>query len=246
MTCSRVEKAARNNARWCDTVCRAHGTPGEFHNALWFNRHPVPRFYPNVVTLTPDGAATQLGEIHALVATNLPGSWGVKDSFCSLDLTALGFQPAFEATWLWRTPSPPLPKLATPDLRWTYIPSEPELAKWETAWNGDLANNSSTPQPHLFLPALLADPEIVFIAAYQGQSLIAGAIANRTNDVVGLSNVFAPPNNPLPFWTGCIAMAQERFPDLPMVSYERGPQLAIAQKIGFETLQSLKVWTWQA
>jgi hypothetical protein len=245
MTDPRVEKAARNNAKWCDDVCRAHGTSGEFHDALWFNRQPVPRFYPNVVTLIQGGAAAQLESIQALTATGLPGNWGVKDSFNTLDLTALGFQPAFEATWLWRETSIPISKPATSGLHWTYIQTEPELAKWETAWNGNLANNSSTSEPRLFPPSLLANPEIVFIAAYQNEALVAGAIVNRTDDVVGLSNVFSTPDNTQTFWTGCIAKAQEHFPDLPMVGYERVSQLIIAQEIGFEALQPLKVWTWQ-
>jgi len=242
----RVEKAARNNAKWCDDVCRAHGTSGEFHDTLWLNHHTVPRFYPNVVTLTQGGMTAQLETIQALVATGLPGNWGVKDSFNTLDLTALGFQLAFEATWLWRSRSQPLPKHTAPGLRWIYIQSEPELAKWEAAWNGDLANNSSTSKPRLFPPSLLANPGIVFIAAYYDESLVAGAIANHTDDVVGLSNVFSTPDNAQTFWTGCITMTQERFPDLPMVGYERGPQLALAQEIGFEMLQPLKVWTRRA
>src|SRR6266478_3834742 len=142
MTSSRVEQAARNNAVWCETVCRVHGTPGEFHDALWLNRHPVPRFYPNVVTLsTQDGTAAQLANIQALVATGLPGRWGVKDSFCLLDLAARGFQPLFEATWLWRAPFQPLPNRAASGLHWTWVQSAPELAKWEMAWSGSPANN---------------------------------------------------------------------------------------------------------
>jgi len=246
MISSRVEQAARHNAVWCETVCRAHGTPGEFHDALWLNRHPVPRFYPNVVTLsTQDGTAAQLAHIRALVAAGLPGSWGVKDSFCSLDLATLGFQPLFEATWLWRAPFQPLPNRAASGLHWTRVQSAPELAQWEMAWSGSPAKNPSTQQPRVFLPALLANPELVFIVAYQDQELVAGAIAHHTDDVVGLSNVFVPPDDPMVFWTGCVAMAQERFPDVPMVGYEHGPELTIAREIGFEILQSLKVWTRQ-
>lgn len=246
MTYSRVEQAARSNAVWCETGCRVHGTLGEFHDALWLNRHPVPRFYPNVVTLsTQYGTAAQLANIQDLVATGLPGSWGVKDSFCSMDLAALGFQPLFEATWLWRAPFQPLPNRAASGLHWTWVQSAPELSKWEMAWSGSPANNPCTQHPRLFLPALLANPEIVFIVAYQEQELVAGAIAHHTDDVVGLSNVFVPPADPVAFWAGCVAMAQERFSRLPMVGYEQGPELAIAQEIGFEMLQPLKVWTRQ-
>ena len=51
MTDERHARAAANNARWCDSVCRAQGTPGEFRRHLWLNRSAVPRFYPNVITL---------------------------------------------------------------------------------------------------------------------------------------------------------------------------------------------------
>lgn len=82
---SRAEQAARNNAIWCDTICRAHGFPGEFHDSLWLNRHPVPRFYPNVVTLADEHrSAEQLTHIRDLIAADLPGSWAVKDSFSTL------------------------------------------------------------------------------------------------------------------------------------------------------------------
>jgi len=200
MTDSRVEQAARNNAKWCDDVCRAHGTSGEFHDALWFNRHAVPRFYPNVVTLTQGGTAAQLETIQALTATGLPGNWGVKDSFNTLDLTALGFQPAFEATWLWRETSIPISKPATSGLRWTYIQTELELAKWEAAWTGDLANYSSTPPPRLFPSALLANPEIIYsegeqreeegclsLPGFRGSVIRPLYVTMRAQDVTGKS-----------------------------------------------------------
>jgi hypothetical protein len=217
MPSSRVEQAVRHNAVWCEAIYRVHGTPGEFHDTLWLNRHPVPCFYPNVVTLSQDGTAAQLAQIQALVVSDLPGHWAVKDSFCSLDLAALGFQTLFGATWLWRTPCQPLPHRVAARLHWTWVQSVPELAKWETAWSGSPANNPSIPQPRVFLPALLTNPEIVFIVAYQDQELVAGAIVHHTDNVVGLSNVFVPPDDPMAFWAGCVAMAQKRFPGVPMV-----------------------------
>jgi len=238
MPYSRAELAARNNAAWCDAVCRAHGVAGEFHDGLWLNRHPVPRFYPNVVTLSnQDG----LAQIRALSA-DLPGSWSIKDSFSSLNLAPLGFRSLFEAMWLWRAPSRPLQSPVVSGLRWTCIQGTSELMEWETAWNEDPTQQPSAGQPPLFLPALLADPEILFIGAYQDHRLVAGAIANHTDGVVGLSNVFVPAGDPGPFWAGCVAMVHERFPGLPLVGYESRPESAIAQQIGFELLQPLKVW----
>ena len=67
MLLSRVEQTARNNAIWCDTICRVHGAAGEFHESIWLNRNPVPRFYPNVVTLVEQRhVAAQLAQIHGL------------------------------------------------------------------------------------------------------------------------------------------------------------------------------------
>ena len=243
MTPSRTEQAARNNAIWCDTVCRTHGTPGEFYDALWMNRHPVPRFYSNVVTLSDQqAAATQLAHLRALVASGLPGSWSVKDRFCALDLTELGFQLLFEATWLWRAASPVASHSANTRTRWTWVESVSELAHWETVWRGDLANTSSTPQPRLFLPALLVVQDVAFLAAYQDEAIVAGAIVNRTDEVVGLSNVFVPLAESTWYWVGCIAATQERFPGMPIVGYQRGPELAVAQAVGFEKVRDLRVW----
>jgi len=243
MTLSRVEQAARNNAIWCDTICRAHGAAGEFHADLWFNRNPVPRFYPNVVTLSNQRpAAAQLAHVQELVAAILPDHWAIKDSFAELDLAALAFQLFFEATWIWRAPSAPLPKAHDHGIQWVRLQDEAQLAQWESAWSRNPANNSSTQQPRLFLPALLADPNVAFIAAYQGREMIAGAIANHTDTVVGLSNLFAPAADSESFWAGCAATAQATFPGYPLVGYESGLDLARAEAVGFEKLQTLRVW----
>lgn len=243
MTLSRVKQAARNNAIWCDTICRAHGAAGEFHTDVWFNRNPAPRFYPNVVTLSNQRpAAAQLAHVEALVAAILPGHWAIKDSFAELDLAALAFQFYFEANWIWRAPSTPLPKVDDQGVQWVRLQDTAQLTQWETAWSGNPIGHSATPEPRLFLPALLADPDIAFIAAYQGNAIIAGAIANRTDAVVGLSNLFTPPTDHVAFWAGCVATAQASFPGLALVGYESGEDLVRAEAVGFEKLQSLRVW----
>ncbi len=243
MTLADVEQAARNNAIWCDTVCRSHGIPGELHASLWINRHPVPRFYSNVVTLADQRSATaQLAHIQALLDSDLPGNWSIKDSFCALDLTDLGFQILFEATWFWRAATPPAQLEPNARIRWTLVHTESELAQWETAWSGEPGNKSLTPQPRLFVPALLTDQNLAFIAAYQDEAIVAGAIANRTGHVVGVSNFFTPAAGKDLYWAGYVATVQERFPGLPLVGYARGAELVAAQKARFERLQDLRVW----
>ncbi|MFN8444086.1 MAG: hypothetical protein U0175_25110 [Caldilineaceae bacterium] len=243
MTLSQVEQAARNNAIWCDTLCRVHGAAGEFHESIWLNRNRVPRFYPNVVTLVEQHhIAAQRAQIEKLAAT-FPGHWAVKDSFAELALSALAFELLFEATWIWHAPSAPLPKVDDQDVQWVRLEDAAQLTQWETAWSGNPIGQSATPQPPLFLPALLTNPNVAFVAAYQGSAIIAGAIANRTDTVVGLSNLFTPAaEDSVAFWAGCVATAQATFPGLPLVGYESGADLACAEAVGFEKLQSLRVW----
>jgi hypothetical protein len=123
------------------------------------------------------------------------------------------------------------------------VRDESGLAQWETAWSGVPANISSTKQPRLFVPGLLADPDLGFLAAYQDKAIVAVAIANRTENVVGVSNIFTLAAGDDLLWAGCIATVQDRFPGLPFVGYQRGLELAMAQKVGFERLQGLRVWT---
>jgi hypothetical protein len=241
MTFSRVEMAARNNALWCDSLCRAHGVPGEFHETAWLNRKAVPRFYPNLVSLTSQ-CPSILAYIKELAASDLPEHWAVKDSFCDLDLTTAGFQILFEANWLWRSAEARMPKACIPGISWVRLQEAAELAEWESAWNGKPENESSNLAARLFLPALLDDPNIAFIAACRGDEIVAGAIANRSGEAAGLSNVFTPSKEAESLWAGCVATAMQIYPGLPLVDYESGPELGFAEAVGFERLQPLRVW----
>ena len=43
------------------------------------------------------------------MSADIPGRWSVKDSFCTLDLTPMGFPILFEAMWLSRSARLPRP-----------------------------------------------------------------------------------------------------------------------------------------
>jgi hypothetical protein len=234
--------AVRNNALWCDTICRSHGLPAEYDEHLWFVRGEAPRFYPNAVTLTEHGLAAQMAGLRELIDERPGGALAVKDSFRTLDLGSLGFRVLFEAEWIWRPAGRALPGAGIFGARWARVRDPAELANWEQAWAGD----NAVGLPRLFMPALLADTTIAFLAAYHDSRIFAGAIANRTGDVVGISNVFAPANQGERIWGGCISAATQIFPGLPLVGYESGDDLGLAQAAGFETLAPLRVWVREA
>ena len=238
MTDFRLRQAVHNNARWCDTMCRAHNGPGEFRDAIWINRQKVPPFYPNAITLTDADAGAQLASIRDLLSAGIPGAWAVKDSYCALDLAPLGFQVLFDAQWIWRSPSLPLPADTVANVRWSRIKTAAALTEWETAWRAD----SPSGERSIFVPALLEDPAVAVIAAYRDRRIVAGAIANRAAEAVGLSNVFLPQKDSEPFRAGCVAQAALAFPGLPLVGYESGPNLDGVLALEFASLDALRVW----
>lgn len=239
----RMSQAASNNALWCDAVCRTHGTPGEFLEGIWVTRYKTPQFYPNAVTLTGvEGTAAQLTAIRDLMNAHVPGEWAVKDSFCALDLAPLGFRLLFEAKWIWRPAAGARPAGDITGVRWVKVTCPAELVAWEDTWSGEQAGEESRPPARTFLPELLMDDDIALIAAYQEQQIVAGVIANRTREVVGMSNVFVPEADAQLFRAGCLAAVMDAFPEMPIVGYEAGDELEATLALGFEALGALRIW----
>jgi hypothetical protein len=196
-----------------------HGKAGRFLEHCWVNAAVVPRFYPNLVTTVRlDDPAEQLSAVRILRDSNLPRHWAVKDSFSTLDLTVLGFDLLFEARWIRKDAAPDLATHAR--LRW-----------------------ARTTEGNKLLPAaLFTDPDIAMFTGSRDGEVVAGGIANRADGVVGLSNVFTQGGDATAVWTDLAALASVAFPDLPLVGYETGDDLAAAVASGFEQGDPLRVW----
>lgn len=223
--------AARNNAAWCDAVCRTHSRPDEFSDLLWLNRHGAPRFYPDIITIADGAAATaQRDAIAALLSTGRADVWSVKDSHAALDLSSMGFRPLFDAQWI-ALPSP-APSSDTV-LRWSPIGDAAGLAAWIAARGDDAP----------LIPALLAEDSVTLVAAWRDDAIVGGGIFNRAAGVVGLSNVFAAPAQREAIWRDLPAQAARSFPGLALVGYEKGGDLDAARATGFDIVGPLRVWT---
>ena len=236
----RIICAARNNARWCDTVCRAHGNPGEFHDDIWLNRHRVPRFYPNAGTLA-EPHQQQFELIDELLAARLPSGWAVKDSFCTLDLASRGFRVLFGAQWIYLPVS--RTKVIDSSARWAIVLDDLAQAEWESAWG---MSTGDTSEDRIFQPSLLDDKNIAMVACYRDGHIVAGAVANRSDGVVGWSNFFAPADEIFDRAKESLATIAAVFPGSPIVGYEHGAELRNAHALGFESLGPLRVWTFQS
>ena len=236
----RTIRAARNNAEWCDAVCRAHGIPGEFHQDIWLNRHPVPRFYPNAGTLA-EPSRGQLDLIDELIAARLPPGWAIKDSFSALDLSSRGFQVLFVAEWICLSVARVKDMAAArPTMRWEVVRDDRALAEWESAWSGSAGDSGGD---RIFLRSLLENKDVAVVAGFRDRRIIAGAIANRSDGVVGWSNFFAPKAELLECAAESLATITRVFPNLPIVGYEHGDELRDALALSFESIGPLRVWT---
>lgn len=227
---SLVRAAARNNAEWCAAMSRSHGLAGEFGAHAWTAPSRTPLYYPDAVTLEPNADRASLV---SRIDTTAPGA-SVKDSFADLDLTAAGFQVLFEAQWIHRPAS--VPVLAS-QLSWNVARDADVLRAWALAWDDGDGNAG------LFRPELLDDPATFVLAGRSAAGrLVAGAVASRSDQVVGISNVFALDGGPDAAWPGVLDTVNRLFPTLPVVGYEQGDDLAATIRHDFEPIGPLRIW----
>ena len=221
--------AAANNAEWCDVVCRTHGIDTTFERDAWTSRTRTPPYYPDAVTLVADPSVPELLD-------RIDGSAGcsIKDSFASLDLTTYGFRVLFEAEWIVRAPT--ARQAAEPTAGWTLVRDLDVFAAWERAWRG------GDGPPGVLRGELLEYDSVAVLGAPVGDQIVAGAVLNRSSEVVGISNFFADPGTAAASWEGCIAFVSALFPRSTLVGYASDVELDIVCAHGFETAGPLRVW----
>ena len=179
----------------------------------------MPRFYPNAVTLAPGDAAVseQRGTIDILLKSNLPGRWSVKDSFNTLDLSRRGFDLLFDAQWIRQLPL--LVARTSSGLAWQRV-AESEA----------------------FPAALFKDENFAMFAGRRDGEVVAGGTFYKAENVVGLSNVVAEPDDAVAVFRDLAALAANTFPGLPLLGYESGNELRAATSAGFEPGDKLRIW----
>lgn len=210
-------------------MCRSHGLPSEFGPHAWTAPTRTPLYYPDAVTLS---SGTDPATVLARIDTTAPGA-SIKDSFADLDLAPAGFQILFEAQWIHRPASAPTTSTST----WEPVDDPDSLRDWALAWDNGEGNAG------LFRSELLGDPATLVLAERSPDGrVIAGAVASRSDQVVGISNVFTLGADPDSVWPPVLDAVRRRFPTLPVVGYEHGDALAAAVRHGFEPVGPLRVW----
>lgn len=225
-----VAAAARNNAEWCETVCRSHGIVGRFEAGLWSSAVRTPSLYPDAVTLDPSvTAATVLREIDSS-----PGC-SIKDSFATLELASHGFDVLFDAMWITRPPGAHTE--ATGPIKWVPVTDLARFKEWEHAWRG-----ADVDAAGILTPSLLSEASVDVLAGERDGVLVAGAMVNRSDHVLGISNVFSRGHDVDETWSSLRDRIAHTDPGRPIVGYESGPDLEAAIAAGFTALGPLRVW----
>ena len=229
-----------NNVDWYGSVTRAHGLEGAIEHGVWTCRTSMPPYYSNAVTASASGIDAQLAHLHDLVdAVGHP--FTVKDSHALLDLAPLGFRVLFEAQWIRLAHDAMTRGGADAAAGWRRLTTPEELARFEDAWRA----HGSPATTRVFVPALLADESLTFLAAERGGEIVAGVAANRSTDVVGLSNFFAAGSDVDARFAGAVAAVRRTSPGVAVVGYERGESLDRARREGFRAVGMLRVWLWE-
>lgn len=232
-----LPQAVANNAWWCDRVTHAHQGRSGWSSAYWLNQRPSPPFYPNLITLTTDRQPEQLQAVAQLTQLNWPAGWGVKDSFAALDLQPYGFFCAVTAEWFTVSPAQLLSEPTKNMLQWRQIAEKEALLEWETAWGG-------TVDEPLFQPQLLSNSRIAIIAGYADGQIACGGIATKTDQAVGISNLFfsSAVSSQMSLRPALLQKLSQTFPSRPLVGYEADKDLAAMVGLGAKTLGPLRIW----
>jgi hypothetical protein len=243
MNPSRVELAVLNNVCWYQAMFKAHGLASTVDGRVWLSHAAAPAFHSNLVVRSPGTSQHEVEAcVRTLEAVPLRAGWSMKDSYASLDLAPLGFDQLFQAEWIWRDAVEAATHEAAASLAWGQVSTAAALREWEAAWSGDAGNESKPQGASQFPQGLLASPDHAFFAGRLEGRLVAGGIANRSPGAAGLSNVFCPAAFAGEAWHALVVCIANTFPGLPIVGYERGADLELAQGAGFVPTGPLRVW----
>ncbi len=233
-------KAIKNNALWCDLITKGHEKVGTFEDELWCNTNEVPLFYPNIITLNQDFGEAQKAIFDAISRIHPKDNWAVKDSYGTLKLESDGFFELFESHWFYRNAELDLPSVKAKKPQIVIIKTESDLNRWEKAWS---EHQPLVPDGvRMFPKSLLNRHDVVILASIQDNKIINGLIANKTEDVIGISNLFGlalfEPEKMVPL----LELVWVLLGRLSFVGYESFEDIERAAEWGVEGTGKLKVW----
>jgi hypothetical protein len=236
-TDTRLRKAIDNNHGLYQAILVNHGVPFTIDKEIAYTLNNPPPLYSNLVTRSrmwrPD---TIFNEINGTAEEEHWSGWSIKDSFDVLDLVPYGFEKLFNAQWI-HLPAEKFTQVGSGRTSYRVLRTSDELSDWISAWGGA----EVTQGDEIFHPRLLENPSIHFVGGYESGKLICGCLVNATDDVLGISNFFAPLasasllSNVLEFIFDAVGKRD-------VVGYKRHEFAEELGVLGFEAVGDLAVW----
>jgi hypothetical protein len=236
---ARLAAAVENNVDWCDRVCRVNGLAPQRTATAWTNAVRTPQLYPDAISLSVDTTADEI-----LKAIDLSEGCSVKDSFATLDLYTYGFTILFEGIWVdlsaakfgnWDVDTLLAQGGVKSEPVWDAVATPSDFEVWAAAWRQ--SNDSDALRPNL-----LNDPTLDFIWARSSNQVLAGAIVNRSENAIGLSNYFSLSLNDVQIWRSCVTHVRANAPGLAVVGYVTESSLYLVREANFTALGPLRIW----
>jgi hypothetical protein len=233
----KLKECISNNNGLYQAIFSNHNIKFNLQNDIAYTTEKVPPLYSNLVTRSKEWSPDDIFKnIDQNYEEENWSEWSVKDSFNILDLSIYGFDKLFDAQWIYLEGTDFKQLLNTNDLRYKIIETEKDLLSWRMAWDSDVTLGEK-----IFKTKLLNNRDIYFIAGYENKKLVTGCFINRTDDVLGISNFFAPDNSLL-YWSDAVSFILNSIGNNNMVGYEREELIAGLARLGFEAIGKLSVW----
>ena len=233
---SKLVKAINNNHGLYQAVFKHHSISLQFNNDVAYTTKKAPPYYSNLVTRCkewqPDAIFQQIDNTYHQEGWQ---EWSIKDSFQVLELTTYGFTKLFDAEWMYLERDKFKPSAAN-HLHYKLIQSEEGLEQWRSAWDSDIEVGKA-----IFTPSLLTNACLYFVAGYDKVEIVTGCVINKTEDVLGISNFFAPDQS-LHYWSTLISFIHTSIEKKDLVGYERVDVVSRLNKLGVEPIGNLSVW----
>lgn len=233
----KLAKAIRNNNDLYEAVFSPQELQSHRNNSSWYCPEKTPPLYSNLVTVCENWKPDDIFRaIDANFKKENWDEWSIKDSFGCLDLREYGFEKLFDAKWIYLEAERFTPIKMDGKLIYKIVESADVLANWRIAWDSDEKLGKQ-----IFDAELLDNPKVFFIAGYDNEKIVSGCFVNKTADVSGISNFFAPDEN-INYWSEMIEFIFDSIKVTDIVGYERKNLTEKLQTLGFKTIGDLTVW----
>jgi hypothetical protein len=233
----KIQQAIYNNNGLYEAIFANYQIEFKQTDFICYSLEKTPPLYSNLVTVSKDWKPDDIFRNIDLHYENEKwDEWSIKDSFGVLDLKEYGFTKLFDARWIYLEAEKFNPSKASRNLRYEIVNAEDVLSAWRIAWDSDEQLGKA-----IFNPKLLDNPKVFFVAGYDGKQIVSGCFANRTNNVLGISNFFAPDKD-IKYWSEIISFIFSSIERMNIVGYERNELTDKLQMLEFETVGNLTVW----